>query len=67
MQVSDVIENGPFVPRNNVVAVPQGDGLGVTLAPDRLAWCHRHFLEHGPMNKYHDAEKPGTYRRLPLA
>ena len=67
MQVTDVIENGPFVPRNNVVAVPQGDGLGVRLAPDRLAWCHRHFLEHGPMNKYHDAEKPGTYRRLPLA
>jgi glucarate dehydratase len=67
MQVTDVIENGPFVPRNNVVAVPQGDGLGVTLAPDRLAWCHKHFMEHGPMNKYHDPEKPGTYRRLPLA
>jgi glucarate dehydratase len=67
MQVTDVIENGPFVPRNNVVAVPQGNGLGVALAPDRVAWCHKHFLEHGPMNKYDDPEKPGTYRRLPLA
>jgi len=67
MQTQDVIEDGPFVPRDNVVAVPEGPGLGVTLAPDRLASCHRHFLENGPMNKYHDPEKPGTFRRLPLA
>jgi glucarate dehydratase len=66
MQVMDVIEGGPFVPRNNFVPVPEGFGLGVTIAPDRLAWCHAHFMENGPMNKYHDAQQPGTYRRLPL-
>jgi glucarate dehydratase len=66
MQVTDVIEAGPFVPRNNFLAVPEGDGLGVTLSQDRLAWCHKHFMEHGPMNKYHDPDQPGTYRRLPL-
>lgn len=66
MQAQDVIEGGPFVPRNNVVRVPEGPGIGVTLDRDRLAWCHRHLTENGPMNKYHDAAKPGTYRRLPL-
>ena len=50
----------------NVVAVPEGPGLGITLARDALAFCHRHYLEHGPMNKYHDPARPGTYRRLPL-
>lgn len=67
MQTSDVIAEGPFSPRNNVVAVPEGPGLGVTLDRDRLAWCHRHFVENGPMNKYHDPDRPGTFRRLPLA
>jgi len=66
MQPVDIIEGGPFSPRNNVVSVPEGHGLGVTLDRERLAYFHRDFLERGPMNKYHDAEKPGTYRRLPL-
>jgi glucarate dehydratase len=66
MQTTDVIEEGPFVPRNNTVRVPEGAGLGVTLSQDRLAECHRHYVENGPMNKYHDPDRPGTYRRLPL-
>ncbi|MRG56171.1 chloromuconate cycloisomerase [Phyllobacterium sp. SYP-B3895] len=66
MQTTDVIEEGPFSPRNNVVPVPEGPGLGVTLDRDRLAACHRDFAENGPKNKYHDPAKPGTYRRLPL-
>jgi len=66
MQTQDVIQGGPFVPRNNVVNVPEGPGLGVALDRDRLAYCHRHFVENGPMNKYHDPERPGTFRRLPL-
>jgi glucarate dehydratase len=61
-----VIEGGPFVPRKNVVRVPEGPGLGVTLDRAALAICHRDFVENGPCNKYHDPEKPGTYRRLPL-
>lgn len=67
MQTTDVIEEGPFSPRNNTVRVPEGPGLGVTLSRERLARCHRDFVENGPMNKYHDPAAPGTYRRLPLA
>ena len=66
MQPYDVITDGPFVPLHNTVSVPEGPGLGVTLDPDKLAWGHRHFVENGPMNKYHDPDLPGTYRRLPL-
>ena len=66
MQPFDVIDGGPFKPRNNVVAVPEGHGLGVSLARDRLDHGHRDFLNNGPMNKYHDAARPGTFRRLPL-
>ncbi|TIX27641.1 MAG: chloromuconate cycloisomerase, partial [Mesorhizobium sp.] len=66
MQPMDIIEEGPFAPKNNTVPVPEGHGLGVTLSQERLAACHRDFVENGPCNKYHDPEKPGTYRRLPL-
>ena len=66
MQPMDIIEEGPFTPKNNTVPVPEGHGLGVTLSRERLAACHRDFVENGACNKYHDPEKPGTYRRLPL-
>lgn len=66
MQPFDVITEGPFVPRSNVVPVPEGPGLGVTLDRERLAWAHRHFTENGPMDKYHDPDRPKTFRRLPL-
>jgi glucarate dehydratase len=66
MQPADIIEEGPFRPKNNVVSVPEGPGLGVTLSPARLQECHRDFVENGPCNKYHDPERPGTFRRLPL-
>jgi glucarate dehydratase len=66
MQGLDVTEEGPFSPRNNVVRVPEGPGLGVTLSRAKLAACHRDYVENGPKNKYHDPARPGTYRRLPL-
>lgn len=66
MQPYDVIEEGPFRPKRNVVPVPEGPGLGVTLSRDRLAHCHRLFLEHGPCDKFRDPDRPGTFRRLPL-
>jgi glucarate dehydratase len=50
----------------NLVKVPQGPGLGVTLARDRLAHCHRLFVEHGPYDKFRDPDRPGVFRRLPL-
>ena len=67
MQPMDIVNEGPFRPKNNVVRVPEGPGLGVTLNRDALAFCHRHYVENGPMNKYHDPAQPSTYRRLPLA
>lgn len=65
-QPLDVIEEGPFRPRNNVVAVPQAPGLGVTLSREKLAHCHRLFVEHGAYDKFHDPDRPGVMRRLPL-
>lgn len=67
MQPLDVITEGPFRPRNNVVQVPTGPGIGVTLDNDKLAYCHKLFIEHGPYNKFHDPGRPGIYRRLPLS
>ena len=66
MQPLDVIEEGPFRPRSNVVRVPEAPGLGVTLSRDRLAHCHRLFRDNGPYDKFHDPDRPGVRRRLPL-
>jgi glucarate dehydratase len=66
MQPLDVIEEGPFRPRGNMVAVPEGPGLGVTLSPHKLAHCHKLFVDHGPYDKFHDPDRPGVFRRLPL-
>jgi glucarate dehydratase len=66
MQPVDVIEEGPFRPRNNVVPVPTGHGLGVTLSKSGLAHCHKLFVEQGPYDKFHDPDRPGVFRRLPL-
>jgi len=66
MQPHDVIEDGPFRPRNNVVRVPEGLGLGVTRSRDKLKFLHQHFLDNGVMNKYHNPADPGRFVRLPL-
>lgn len=66
MQPLDVIEEGPFRPRANMVTVPEGPGLGITLSRDKLAHCHRLFRDHGPFDKFHDPDRPGVFRRLPL-
>jgi glucarate dehydratase len=65
-QVGDVIEGGPFRQTNNVVRVPEGPGLGVTLDRAELARWHRHFTDHGPIDHFHDPAMPGRFRRLPL-
>jgi glucarate dehydratase len=67
MQPLDVIAEGPFRPRNNTLPVPTGPGIGVTLDADKLAFCHRLFVNDGPYNKFHDPDRPGIYRRMPLA
>jgi len=66
MQPLDVIEEGPFRPHANLVPVPEGPGLGVTLSRDKLGFCHRLFVENGPYDKFHDPDRPGWFRRLPL-
>jgi glucarate dehydratase len=66
-QTWDVIVGGPFKPRNDVVTVPTGPGLGVELDRDALDHAHRHLLEHGPLDHFHDPDAPGRYRRLPLS
>ena len=66
MQLHDVIEEGPFRPRNNTVPVPEAPGLGVTLSEDKLRHLHQHYLQHGAMNKYANPADPGRYIRLPL-
>jgi glucarate dehydratase len=65
-QIGDVIAGGPFKPKNNVVAVPEGPGLGVELDRSALAHWHAHYREHGPMDHYENPGMPNVYRRLPL-
>ena len=65
-QVGDVIEDGPFRQKNNVIAVPEGDGLGVTLDRKALEHWNTHFKENGPMNYFFNPENKGVYKRLPL-
>jgi glucarate dehydratase len=43
----DVIEGGPFRPRDGVVKVPDGPGLGVTLDRTALRRCHDRYLSEG--------------------
>jgi glucarate dehydratase len=65
-QTDDVIEEGPFRPSNNVLPVPEGPGLGITLSPSSLKRCHQRFLQEGPYDEFHDPSHPGQYARLPL-
>ena len=54
-------------PRNGMLPVPEGPGLGVTLSRQGLDRCHARFLDAGPYDHYHDPAQPGCCRRLPLA
>lgn len=65
-QIGDVVEGGPFIQKNNVVDVPEGHGLGVVLDAGELARWHRHFVDNGPLDHFHDPAAPGRFRRLPL-
>jgi len=65
-QIDDVIEEGPFRQTKNVISVPEGPGLGVTLSPKGLERCHKRFLNDGPVNHFYDPGCPDRLRRLPL-
>ena len=43
----DVIVGGPYVPRDGVVDVPTGPGLGIEIDPEALDRCHRRYLAEG--------------------
>ena len=66
-QVGDVIQGGPFEPKHNTVPVPEGPGLGVELDRQALKYWHQHYVDNGPMDHFHDPQRPGYFRRLPLS
>jgi glucarate dehydratase len=43
----DVIEGGPFVPRNGFLSVPDGPGLGVRIDQAALERCKERFRDEG--------------------
>ena len=57
-QTDDVIEEGPFNPKNNIVRVPEGSGLGVTLSAERLKRGHERYLQEGAYNYFRDPVIP---------
>ena len=65
-QPQDVIAEGPISPRNNVVPVPKGPGLGVMLDRDRLTHLAKLYERDGAYNKFHDRLSPGRFRPLPF-
>jgi glucarate dehydratase len=58
----DVIAEGPFRPERNLIPVPDGPGLGVTLDRAALARCHERFLADGPYDQYTDPTRSGYVR-----
>lgn len=65
-QIGDVIRDGPFRQKNNVISVPTGDGLGIELDKSSMERWSSHFKENGPMSHFIDPNNPGRYRKLPL-
>ncbi|MER9745510.1 MULTISPECIES: mandelate racemase/muconate lactonizing enzyme family protein [unclassified Mesorhizobium] len=65
-QVGDVIEGGPFRQINNVIPVPEGPGLGVTIDEAALRHWSSHFADHGPIDHFNDPLSPIRHRRIPL-
>ena len=63
MQPLDVVEEGPYRPENNIVRVPETPGIGVTLSRDKLAHCHKMFLDEGPYDQHHDPDEPGRFKQ----
>jgi len=61
----DVVVGGPRVPKDGVVAVPTGAGLGVELDAAALRRCHERYLVEGPFPSGERAVGYGSsFRRL---
>lgn len=63
----DVIAEGPFDPKNSMVAVPDGPGLGVTVLEENVERGHKLFCSDGPMSQYYNFNAPGKNIRVPLS
>lgn len=50
--MDEVITGGPFMPKDGLVSVPDGPGLGVSLDVAALKRCHERFADLGPYNYY---------------
>jgi glucarate dehydratase len=66
MQPVNVTEEGSFAPKNNMVKVPEGPGLGITLSKEMLKRCHQDLLENGPLNRYNNPANPGFNQYVPF-
>ena len=59
----DVLERGPFIPKDGVLKVPDGDGLGVALDQGALKRCHDRFCDEGPYDQYQDGRSTRQFIR----
>jgi len=66
-QINDVIDEGPFKPHRDVIPVPKGYGLGVTLNRRDLKWAHDDLVKNGPIDHFATVEGGERKRRLPVA
>ena len=66
-QDMDVINEGPYRPENNVIRVPEGPGLGVTLDRDAMEILHKDYCDNGPSDQYYNFKNPARFTRLPRA
>lgn len=64
-QTIDVIEEGVFKAKNNIIRVPEGHGLGVTLNEELLKAAHQHYLDNGPCDEFKRVEESHPYNRCP--
>lgn len=60
----DVIEGGPFVPKDGHVTVPAGPGLGVTLDRKALERCHERYRDQGPFPSGGSCGYGAAFRRV---
>ncbi len=66
-QKEDIIFGGQFQAKNNVVAVPEGPGLGVAIDPAAMEHLRRALLNLGPAVSFYNFSDSAYNPRLPRA
>jgi glucarate dehydratase len=59
----DVIEGGPLSPKNGVLKLPEGPGLGIDLDRKALKRCHERFLSEGAFPTGGAGSYGGSFRK----